>query len=37
MASVDVWFGPQDWERINMNAMREAVHNKITGFKRKFE
>ena len=37
MASVDIWFGPQDWEKINMNAMREAVHNKITGFKRKFE
>ena len=37
MASVDIWFGPQDWSTINMNAMREAVHNKITGFKRKFE
>lgn len=37
MASVDVWFGPQDWSRIKMNEMREAVHNKITGFKRKFE
>jgi shikimate dehydrogenase len=37
MASVDVWFGPQDWNRIKMNEMREAVHNKITGFKRKFE
>jgi len=37
MASVDIWFGPQDWNRIKMNEMREAVHNKITGFKRKFE
>ncbi|MBT3228428.1 MAG: shikimate dehydrogenase [Candidatus Marinimicrobia bacterium] len=37
MASVDIWFGPQDWSRIKMNEMREAVHNKITGFKRKFE
>ena len=37
MASVDVWFGPQDWSRIKMNELREAVHNKITGFKRKFE
>jgi len=37
MASVDVWFGPQDWNQIKMNEMREAVHNKITGFKRKFE
>ncbi|MCF7823314.1 MAG: shikimate dehydrogenase [Candidatus Marinimicrobia bacterium] len=37
MASVDIWFGPQDWGRIKMNEMREAVHNKITGFKRKFE
>jgi len=37
MASVDIWFGPQDWSRIKLNAMREAVHNKITGFKRKFE
>ncbi len=37
MASVDIWFGPQDWSKIKMNEMREAVHNKITGFKRKFE
>ncbi|MCF6238761.1 MAG: shikimate dehydrogenase [Candidatus Marinimicrobia bacterium] len=37
MASVDIWFGPQDWSRIKLNEMREAVHNKITGFKRKFE
>ncbi|MBT4034919.1 MAG: shikimate dehydrogenase [Candidatus Marinimicrobia bacterium] len=37
MASIDVWFGPQDWNQIKMNEMREAVHNKITGFKRKFE
>ncbi len=37
MASIDIWFGAQDWSRINMNAFREAVHNKITGFKRKFE
>ena len=37
MASVDIWLGPQDWSRIKMNEMREAVHNKITGFKRKFE
>ena len=37
MASVDIWFGPQDWSLIKMNEMREAVHNKITGFKRKFE
>lgn len=37
MASVDIWFGPQDWDKIKMNEMREAIHNKITGFKRKFE
>jgi shikimate dehydrogenase len=37
MASIDIWFGAQDWDRINMNTFREAVHNKITGFKRKFE
>ncbi len=37
MASVDIWFGPQDWNQIKLNEMREAVHNKITGFKRKFE
>jgi len=37
MASVDIWFGPQDWTKIKMSEMREAVHNKITGFKRKFE
>ena len=37
MASVDVWFGPQDWSQLEMNKMREVVHNKITGFKRKFE
>lgn len=37
MASVDIWFGPQDWKQIKMNEFREAVHNKITGFKRKFE
>jgi len=37
MASVDVWFGPQDWSRIKLNKMREVVHNKITGFKRKFD
>jgi shikimate dehydrogenase len=37
MASVDIWFGPQDWKRIKLNEMREVVHNKITGFKRKFE
>lgn len=37
MASVDIWFGPQDWTKIKMNELREAVHNKITGFKRKFE
>ncbi len=37
MASIDIWFGPQDWSRIKLNEMREAVHNKITGFKRKFE
>ena len=37
MASVDIWFGPQDWDKINLNEMREVVHNKVTGFKRKFE
>jgi len=37
MASVDIWFGPQDWSRIKMNELREVVHNKITGFKRKVE
>ncbi|MCF7807376.1 MAG: shikimate dehydrogenase [Candidatus Marinimicrobia bacterium] len=37
MASVDIWFGPQDWDKLNMNEMRETVHNKVTGFKRKFE
>ncbi|NQV16015.1 shikimate dehydrogenase [bacterium] len=37
MASVDIWFGPQNWSQIKINELREAVHNKITGFKRKFE
>ena len=37
MASVDIWFGPQDWDKIKLNEMREVVHNKVTGFKRKFE
>jgi len=37
MASVDIWFGAQDWDQINLNELREVVHNKITGFKRKFE
>ncbi len=35
MAAVDIWFGRQDWEQIKLDELREAVHNKITGFKRK--
>lgn len=37
MASVDIWFGPQDWSQITLNELREVVHNKINNFKRKFE
>ena len=35
MAAVDIWFGRQDWDKINLDEFREVVHNKITGFKRK--
>ncbi len=37
MASIDIWFGPQDWSQIKLNEFREVVHNKINNFKRKFE
>jgi shikimate dehydrogenase len=34
LASVDIWFGPQDWSKLDFDAFREAVTYKITGFKR---